>query len=119
ARVAPRQPPGPRPGRRAPGPPPPPNKAPPRRSRPARSTRQDQNPPRACPGEPVMTSDTASQIACLARVLKAPALRESAERLAVTARDDGVARKEGPAARRPTSAHTLVTQQTLQRRRQE
>jgi hypothetical protein len=36
------------------------------------------------------SSDTASQIACLARVLKAPALRDSAERLAAArARDDG------------------------------
>jgi hypothetical protein len=35
------------------------------------------------------SSDTASQIACLARVLKAPALRDSAERLAARARDDG------------------------------
>ena len=34
-------------------------------------------------------SDTAAQIAYLARVLKAPALRESAERLAATARENG------------------------------
>jgi hypothetical protein len=36
-----------------------------------------------------MTSDTASQIAYLARALKAPALRDSAGRLAATAREAG------------------------------
>ena len=36
-----------------------------------------------------MTSDTASQIAYLARILKAPALRDSAERLAAAARENG------------------------------
>ena len=39
-------------------------------------------------------SDTASQIAYLARVLKAPALRESAERLAAAALDDGWTHQE-------------------------
>ena len=43
-------------------------------------------------------SDTASQIAYLARVLKAPALRESAERLAAAARDGGWTHQEYLAA---------------------
>ena len=45
-----------------------------------------------------MTSDTASQIAYLARALKAPALRDSAERLAATARDAGWTHQEYLAA---------------------
>ncbi len=45
-----------------------------------------------------MTSDTASQVAYLARVLKAPALRESAERLAAAARDGGWTHQEYLAA---------------------
>ena len=43
-------------------------------------------------------SDTASQIAYLARVLKAPALRESAERLAAAARDGSWTHQEYLAA---------------------
>ena len=45
-----------------------------------------------------MSSDTASQIAYLARVLKAPALRDSADRLAATARDSGWTHQEYLAA---------------------
>ena len=45
-----------------------------------------------------MTSDTAAQIAYLARVLKAPALRDSAERLAERARTDGWTHQEYLAA---------------------
>ena len=45
-----------------------------------------------------MTSDTASQIAYLARALKAPALRDSAERLAATAREAGWTHQEYLAA---------------------
>ena len=45
-----------------------------------------------------MTSDTASQIAYLARALKAPALRDSAGRLAATARDSGWTHQEYLAA---------------------
>jgi len=45
-----------------------------------------------------MTSDTASQIAYLARALKAPALRDSAERLAERARADGWTHQEYLAA---------------------
>jgi hypothetical protein len=45
-----------------------------------------------------MTSDTASQIAYLARVLKAPSLRDSAERLAAAARDGGWTHQEYLAA---------------------
>jgi len=44
------------------------------------------------------SSDTASQIAYLARVLKAPALRDSAERLAAAARDSGWTHQEYLAA---------------------
>ena len=44
------------------------------------------------------SSDTASQIAYLARVLKAPALRDSAERLAAAARDGGWTHQEYLAA---------------------
>jgi DNA replication protein DnaC len=44
------------------------------------------------------SSDTASQIAYLARALKAPALRDSAERLAATARDAGWTHQEYLAA---------------------
>jgi DNA replication protein DnaC len=45
-----------------------------------------------------MTSDTASQIACLSRVLKAPALRESAQRLAGRAQADNWTHQEYLAA---------------------
>ena len=45
-----------------------------------------------------MTSDTASQIAYLARALKAPALRDSAERLAAAAREAGWTHQEYLAA---------------------
>jgi DNA replication protein DnaC len=45
-----------------------------------------------------MTSDAASQIAYLARALKAPALRDSAERLAERARADGWTHQEYLAA---------------------
>ena len=45
-----------------------------------------------------MTSDTASQIAYLARILKAPALLESAARLAERARADGWTHQEYLAA---------------------
>ena len=45
-----------------------------------------------------MTSDTGSQIAYLTRVLKAPALRESAGRLAERARADGWTHQEYLAA---------------------
>src|SRR5262249_42320431 len=63
-----------------------PARAPPPRRRTAGTARQHASPRH---GEAAMTSDTASQIAYLARVLKAPALRDSAERLAATARENG------------------------------
>jgi hypothetical protein len=51
-----------------------------------------------------MRNDTASQIACLARVLKVPALRDSGGRLAATARDSGCC----PALRMPMWASLMV-----------
>ena len=57
-----------------------------------------------------MTSDTASQIAYLARVLKAPALRDSAERLAAAAREAaGRTRNTSPPAWRPRSPPAAPT----------
>lgn len=68
-----------------------------------------------------MSSDTASQIAYLARVLKAPSLRDSAERLAAAARDGrldapGIPRRlpraavEGPVAHAGSPNSRQVTQ---------